>query len=229
MRTFCGDFETTVYEGQTNTEVWSSAIVELHSENVLIFTNIEDTLNYLSLLKENLILYYHNLKFDGAFWIHYLMTKTNYQPWYTQLSENDYQWNNKFKMPPMTYQYTISEMGQWYTIRIATKYNVIEIRDSLKLLPFNLKKIGKSFKTKHQKLEMEYEGERYSGCYISPEEKEYIRNDVLLLKEAIEIMEQQHHTKLTIGSCCLSEFKSFYGKDDYNAYFPDLTEVECPI
>ena len=229
MRTFCADFETTVYEGQTNTEVWSSALVELHSENVLIFTNIGETLSYLSLLKENLIVYYHNLKFDGAFWIHYLMTQTDYQPWYTQLSDTDYQWNNKFKMPPKTYQYTISEMGQWYTIRIATKYNIIEIRDSLKLLPFNLKKIGKSFKTKHQKLEMEYEGERYSGCYISPEEKEYIRNDVLVLKEAIEIMEQQHHTKLTIGSCCLSEFKSFYGKDDYNSYFPDLTEVECPI
>ena len=229
MRTFCADFETTVYEGQTNTEVWSSALVELHSENVLIFTNIGETLSYLSLLKENLIVYYHNLKFDGAFWIHYLMTQTDYQPWYTQLSDTDYQWNNKFKMPPKSYQYTISEMGQWYTIRIATKYNVIEIRDSLKLLPFTLKKIGKSFKTKHQKLEMEYEGERYSGCYISPEEKEYIRNDVLVLKEALEIMEEQHHTKLTIGSCCLSEFKSFYGKDDYNSYFPDLTEVECPI
>lgn len=229
MRTFCADFETTVYEGQTNTEVWASAIVELHTENVLIFTNIEDTLTYLSSYKENLIVYYHNLKFDGAFWLHYLMTKTDYKPWYTQLSENDYQWNNKFKMPPKTYMYTISNMGQWYTIRISTKNNIIEIRDSVKLLPFSLRKIGKSFKTKHQKLEMEYEGMRYSGCYISPEEKDYIRNDVLVLKEAIEIMEEQKHTKLTIGSCCLQEFKSFYGKDDYNSYFPDLTEVECPI
>ena len=214
MRTFCADFETTVYEGQTSTEVWSSAIVELHTEKVLIFPNIEQTLYYLSSFKENLIVYYHNLKFDGAFWLHYLMTQTKYKPDYTEIDENNITWNNKFKMPKYTYQYTISNMGQWYTIRIHTKNNFIEIRDSLKLLPFSLSKIGKSFKTKHQKLEMEYEGMRYSGCKISPEERAYIENDVLVLKEAIEIMEEQKHTKLTIGSCCLQEFRRMYGKDD---------------
>ena len=229
MRTFCADFETTVYEGQTSTEVWSSAIVELHTEKVLIFPNIEQTLYYLSSFKENLIVYYHNLKFDGAFWLHYLMTQTKYKPDYTEIDENNITWNNKFKMPKYTYQYTISNMGQWYTIRIHTKNNFIEIRDSLKLLPFSLSKIGKSFKTKHQKLEMEYEGIRYSGCKITPEERAYIENDVLVLKEAIEIMEEQKHTKLTIGSCCLQEFRSMYGKDDYELYFPDLTQVDCPI
>ena len=229
MKTFCADFETTVYEGQTSTEVWSSAIVELYSEKVLIFPDIEQTLIYLSSFTENVIVYYHNLKFDGAFWLHYLMTKTDYKPDYTVISETDITWNNKFKMPRYTYQYTISNMGQWYTIRIRTKNNFIEIRDSLKLLPFSLSKIGKSFKTKHQKLEMEYEGMRYSGCKITEEEKKYIENDVLVLKEAIEIMQEQHHTKLTIGSCCLQEFRHIYGSDDYNTYFPDLTEVMCPI
>ena len=229
MRTFCADFETTVYDGQTSTEVWSSAIVELHTEKVLIFPDIEQTLIYLSSFKENLIVYYHNLKFDGAFWLHYLMTQTKYTPDYTEVNENEIYWNDKFKMPKYTYQYTISNMGQWYTIRIHTKNNFIEIRDSLKLLPFSLEKIGKSFKTKHKKLEMEYEGERYSGCTITPEERAYIENDVLVLKEAIEIMEEQKHTKLTIGSCCLQEFHHLYPKDDYENLFPDLTLEPCPI
>lgn len=229
MRTFCADFETTVYDGQTSTEVWASAVVELHTEKVLIFSDIATTFTYLSAFKENLIVYYHNLKFDGSFWLHYLMTKTDYKADYTEISDTDGEWNDKYKMPKKTFQYTISNMGQWYTIRIHTEHNFIEIRDSLKLLPFKLEKIGKSFKTKHQKLEMEYEGMRYSGCTITPEERKYIENDVLVLKEAIEIMEEQKHLKLTIGSCCLSEFKSMYGKDDFETFFPDLTEVPCPI
>ena len=44
---YVGDFETTVYEGQTNTEVWASAIVKLHTEDVTILTSIEDTFDYL--------------------------------------------------------------------------------------------------------------------------------------------------------------------------------------
>ena len=31
------DFETTVYKGQVNTEVWASASVELFTEDVMIF------------------------------------------------------------------------------------------------------------------------------------------------------------------------------------------------
>lgn len=229
MKTFCADFETTVYEGQTSTEVWASAIVELHTENVLIFPDIKSTLLYLSTFKENVQVYYHNLKFDGSFWLHYLMTQTDYKPYYAEISETDITWLDRYKMPPHTFQYTISDMGQWYTMRIRTDHNTIEIRDSLKLLPFTLEKIGNSFNTKHRKLTMEYEGMRYSGCTITPEEREYIKNDVLVLKEAIEILQEQNHKELTIGSCCMKEFKYIYGKDDFETYFPDLTEVPCPI
>ena len=35
-RTFMCDFETTVYDGQKDTEVWASALVELYTEDVLI-------------------------------------------------------------------------------------------------------------------------------------------------------------------------------------------------
>ena len=100
----------------------------------------------------------------------------------------------------------------------------MEIRDSLKLIPSSLKRIGKSFGTKHQKLDMEYEGYRYAGCEITEEEREYIRNDVLVLKEALEKMFQEGHNKLTIGSCCLSEFKALYPKKEFDRLFPDLRD-----
>ena len=62
-------------------------------------------------------------------------------------------------------------MGQWYSILIKTPYALIEIRDSLKLLPLSVAQIGKSFATKHKKLDMEYTGLRYAGCPITDAEK----------------------------------------------------------
>ena len=38
-----GDFETTVYQGQVNTEVWASALVEFNTEDVKIFHSIGET------------------------------------------------------------------------------------------------------------------------------------------------------------------------------------------
>ena len=68
-RTFVADFETTVFKGQTRTDVWASAIVELNTENVKILHSIEETYDYMRTFKGNLIFYYHNLKFDGSFWL----------------------------------------------------------------------------------------------------------------------------------------------------------------
>ena len=228
FRTFVGDFETTVYEGQKHTEVWASAIVELYSEDVKIFKSIDETFEYLSVMKDNVIVYYHNLKFDGSFWLSYLLVDRNFKQAYNETGEriNDVEWQQEKEMKNNTFKYSISDKGQFYTIIIKVNNKFIEIRDSLKLLPFSVKKIGKSFETKHKKLDMEYTGFRYSGCEITLEEQEYIKNDVLVVKEALEIMYNEGHNKLTIGSCCLEEYKKLIGKDDYSMYFPNLTEIE---
>ena len=228
FRTFVGDFETTVYEGQKHTEVWASAIVELNSEDVKIFKSIDETFEYLSVMKDNVIVYYHNLKFDGSFWLSYLLVDRNFKQAYNKTGEriNDVEWQQEKEMKNNTFKYSISDKGQFYTIIIKVNNKFIEIRDSLKLLPFSVKKIGKSFETKHKKLDMEYTGFRYSGCEITLEEQEYIKNDVLVVKEALEIMYNEGHNKLTIGSCCLEEYKKLIGKDDYSMYFPNLTEIE---
>lgn len=221
-----GDFETTVYKGQVNTEVWASALVEIGSEDVAIFHSIDETYEYLLNLKCDLTVYYHNLKFDGSFWLNYILTKTKLKPAF--IDTEKCLWCPLNEMPNNTYRYSISSMGAWYSITIKTKGKKIEIRDSLKLLPFSVKKIGKSFGTKHKKLDMEYTGFRYAGCEITDEEKQYIANDVLVVKEALEIMFAEGHNKLTIGACCLSEFKKKYGSDDYDCLFPDMRGITIP-
>ena len=229
FRYFVGDFETTVFDGQEDTEVWASAVVEMFSEDVKIFHSINDTFEYLKSLDTNVCIYYHNLKFDGAFWISFLMYDLQFKQAITE-SSNEENYQVKFQydseMKNNTFKYIISSMGQWYTISIKVNNHIIELRDSLKLLPFSVDKIGKSFETKHKKLDMEYIGFRYAGCTITEEEQKYIANDVLVVKEALEIMFKEGHKKLTIGACCLSEFKSEYQYYDYQKMFPNLLNIE---
>lgn len=212
---YMADFETTVYEGQTYTEVWAAAVVKLWDDKVEILHSFPEFLDYMCDKKTNIICYFHNIKFDGNFILDYLL-------------RNGYKWNRvaEGKMLNKQFKCAISDRGPWYSITVKMHNMIIEFRDSYKLLPFSVKRIGKGFQTKHRKLDMEYEGFRYAGCVITDKEKEYIRNDVLVVKEALEIMFERGHQKLTIGSCCLEEFKSTYDKIDYKNFFPDLTEVQ---
>ena len=223
-RYFVGDFETTVYKNQDHTEVWASAVVELGTEDVKILHSIDETLDYFISLNSNLIVYYHNLKFDGTFWLSYLINVLNFKQAFSQNSDFEYDLrkDKQNEMKNNTFNYVISDMGQWYSITIKTHNRIIELRDSLKLLPFSVKKIGKSFGTKHKKLDMEYKGFRYAGCPISEEEQQYIANDVLVVKEALEIMFAEGHNSLTIGACCLKEYKKIIGKKQYDVWFPNI-------
>lgn len=227
VRYFVGDFETTVYKGQEDTEVWASALVEMYTENVKILHSIDETFRYLKSLNTNIVCYYHNLKFDGSFWLDYLQNQLGFKPAVIHVSENPYdlEWEKAWSMQPNTFAYMISDMGQWYTMKIQVGRKQIELRDSLKLLPFAVKQIGKAFNTKHQKLEMEYKGFRYAGCTITEQEQEYIANDVLVVKEALEIMYEQGHKELTIGACCLKEYKALL-EGQYDILFPSLTDFE---
>ena len=232
-RYFMGDFETTVYKGQVNTEVWASALVELFSDKVTILHSIAETFDYLVSLNCNVVVYYHNLKFDGAFWLSYLLVDKKFTQAYDKIGdkETDVKWKQQFKMFNNTFKYSISDRGMWYSIIVKLKNHCIEIRDSLKLLPFSVKRIGESFGTKHKKLDMEYTGFRYAGCEITKEEQEYIANDVLVVKEALEIMFKQGHNKLTIGSCCLEEYKKICRSSldiqlDYDEMFPNLYDFK---
>lgn len=221
-----GDFETTVFEGQTFTEVWASALVEMYTEDVHVLSSLDDTYAYLLSLDSNITLYYHNLKFDGSFWLSYLMFTLQFKQAYEVNDSGTIIGMKKAKdLKNGEYTYCISDMGQWYSLTFKACGHVIEIRDSLKLLPFSVKEIGDSFKTKHRKLDMEYKGFRYAGCTITDQEREYIANDVLVVKEALEIMFNEGHKKMTIGSCCLAEFRSYFSEVDYNTYFPDLYDI----
>lgn len=224
---YAADFETTVYQGQTRTDVWAAGLCELKTENVSIDGSIQAFYERLESLRKHCIVYFHNLKFDGSFLLDYFLTELKLKQAYEPIPgkrEFEVRFLENTDMPYSSVKYLISSMGQWYDIVVRTKYGYfIEFRDSLKLLPFTLKQIGKAFKTKHQKLDMEYNGFRYPNCFISDKEKEYLKNDVLVLKEALEYMFSAGHNRITIGSCCMAEYKRLLGKTEYKTLFPDLS------
>lgn len=222
-RVFVGDFETTVYEGQTYTEVWASALTEVGTGEVVVHNSLDKTYDYIASQKTDMIIYYHNLKFDGTFWLSWLFNH-GYENAF--ILPDVPEWKDEKQMNSKDVKYIISDRGQWYKVVFKVGKYLIELRDSLKLLPFSVKRIGESFGTRHKKLNIQYEGYRVAGGEITEEETRYIMNDVLVVSEALEIMFSRGHKNLTIGACCLSEYKKLWHKWEWNVLFPDVTKTE---
>lgn len=228
---FVADFETTTYPGQTNTEVWAAAFVRLWSDEVTIVNNIEDFIKFFEGQTENSVCYFHNLKFDGMFILSYLATNKKYK----QASIGEFEKGNvtflpEKKCPPYSYRYTISNMGQFYEIKVKMEKASVSFRDSLKIMPSSVDAIAKAFKTKAYKESIDYHSHRHGGEIISEEEKSYITGDVLVIKEALEYMFSQHNPKLTIGAMCLEKYKDILCRvgdkeEEYRSIFPNLEEI----
>ena len=87
---YVADFETVVYGEdevakygeQTSTEVWGVSLVKMWTEKVHIMHSFEELFNYLIARPHDTICYFHNLKFDGSFWLNYLVRNQKFKPAY---------------------------------------------------------------------------------------------------------------------------------------------------
>lgn len=233
---FVSDFETTVSKDttvQTETYVWSACSCLIGDNRPVLQDSIDGYFSYifdiakaLRLDESNteLVFYFHNLKFDGSFILYHLanntkfvdVTETGVKPWELKTGQ---------------FCYTIADRGGWFNIRIQQSAKVaIVFRDSLKLLPMSIAQMGKGFETKHRKKEMDYSRHDRLGVPVTPEEEEYIKNDVLVLSEALEKFIGEGYYKNTIGANCKEEFKKqFYPENRNRAEdMPDLYKIPAP-
>lgn len=220
MKKFTADFETTV--DPNNVRVWAYALCEIGNPSNFIYgNNIEDFIKFCS-KKENYILYFHNLKFDGEYIFSYLLN-------------NGYECIKEAKEKrDKTFTCLISDMGQFYSIEIYFKVynskhvNKVTIYDSFKILAFSVENIAKDFNLPIGKLKIDYKEYREENHKLTKEEIDYIRNDVEIMSRALDIMFKEKLTNMTIGSCALNNYRKTVKY--FNTYYPELEyEVDKDI
>lgn len=213
MRKFTADFETTT--DPNDCRVWAYAICEIGNINNFYYGNsIDEFIEFCKNKRENYILYFHNLKFDGEYIFNYLLN-------------NDYKCiKDKKDREDKTFTTLISDTGQFYSIEIffETKnkkhINKVTIYDSLKILNFSVDKIAKDFNLPIRKLELDYHAKREIEHILTEEEIDYIKNDVEIMARALEFMFNENLKKMTIGSDALHNYKEM--NTNFSKYFPVL-------
>lgn len=209
MKRYVADFETTTNENDCH--VWAYGTCEVGNiDNTTIGQTIDDFMKWCS--TENKIVYFHNLKFDGEFIIHWLF-------------------NNGFKYSKekqeKTFSCVVSSMGQFYIIEVIfktgnKKQEKVIFYDSLKKLPFPVRKIAEDFNLPIQKLEIDYNEERNDDHILTEQEIEYVLHDVKIVAMALQIQIEQNLTKITNGSDALNDFKRTISKKQFEINFPIL-------
>ena len=131
---YVGDFETTVYEGQTNTQVWASAIADMESDEVLVHHSIDETYEWCKKQHGTIRIYYHNLGFDGCFWLYYLKEKLHFkQNFILEDEDNPYEgkWAKEKELHSREYILSISDRGVWYSLVFKIGRVTVELQDRL--------------------------------------------------------------------------------------------------
>jgi hypothetical protein len=201
------DFETTTTK--EDCRVWAYGYMEIgNKENYKIGNDMNEFMHWVK--KTNADLFFHNLRFDGEFIVNWLL-------------KNGFEWSKSGE--PNTFFTIISNMGQWYMIDITygrkgkQKLHTV-IYDSLKKIPFPVKKIAKDFQLEIRKGEIDYHAPRPIGHEITEEEFGYIKNDIEIIADALKIQFDQDMKKMTAGSDSLSGFKSVISKSVFEKLFP---------
>ena len=169
--------------------------------------DIDSFINYCSLINESSSFYFHNLKFDGEFIIHYLLT-------------HGFVHVNEKKLGVNQFSTIISDLNVFYCIKVKFKEEVIiSFFDSLKLLNFSVEEVAKAFNLSIKKLEIDYKAKREKRHKIIDEEKEYLKHDVMIMSLALEKMFEMKITRMTIASNAMNFFKDTISKKRFEEWF----------
>lgn len=206
---FSADFETTT--DPNDCRVWAWGLCEIgNPDNFIHGTDIDGMFNWILSNEPKTTLYFHNLKFDGEFIFVWLFS-------------NGFKYvKSRKELENNTFCSLISDKGQFYSIEICiskSQRKRIKIFDSLKILPFSVEQVAKSFGLPLSKLELDYDKKRPVGYQLLPYEIEYLKHDVEIMSRALKIMFDQNMVQMTQGSNALADYKSIVGKY-FDKWFP---------
>lgn len=208
---FTADFETTT--DPLDCRVWACGICSIDETHSFKYGNSLEW--FIEFAKNNTgsTFYFHNLKFDGEFILCYL-----FEHGYKHITDRK-------KLKTKTFTTLISDKGQFYSLEICFnkdeyKTEKITIYDSLKILPFSVEAIAKGFNLPISKLEIDYDEKREIGHILTPQEIDYLRNDVEIMSRALLTLFNQDLRQMTQGSNALYDYKKIVGKKNFSKWFP---------
>lgn len=201
---FCADFETLVSEERTR--VWAWATIEIDSQRFATGNSMGSFIHFC--MRNPDTYYFHNLKFDGEFIISWLLN-------------NGYTYSEKRRMRSKQFTAIIADSGQWYslTVKVNSRVKIIFL-DSLKILPFSVEQIAKTFDLPIRKLKIDYLADRPVDHELTTEEIDYIRNDVSIVAAALKVLFDQGLTAMTQASNAMHDYRAIIGKTAFKYWFP---------
>ena len=199
---FVADFENTT--GGDSTYVYGFGIMNIKDDEPQIVENIDDAMNLISNVPKKSVIYFHNFAtYDGWIIVAWLL-KNGYT--FTKNTNVNRRFNG-----------IITDDRKIYQLKVRFKKYTVEFRDTCLLVQGKLDTIGKNFKCETAKLvgHIDYDKERGEGYVMDDEERHYLRNDVVLLKEILlKILDMGHLADyLTAGSFAFSEMKASLYQD----------------
>lgn len=198
---YCADFETTSneqykLEGETRVYLW--CLKSLNEEETYMGLNIKDFIKSLESLQKDVILYFHNLTFDGEFILWYLI-RNNFK----SCEEDDID-NYKYSFYPI-----IDDCGSMYMLKIMFEKYSVEIRCSYKLFPKSIEDIGDMVGVEKLNKTHNYdEIKNYNSINELPEEElNYISNDVTIMCRLIKYLNSVGINAITMSSSAYKNWK----------------------
>ena len=159
------------------------------------------------------------MKFDGEFIIYWLI-------------QNNFEFiEDKKQRKDKSFTCLITDTGQFFSIEVyfeiknkGKKVKKVTFYDSLKIIPFGVSKIAKSFNLPISKLELDYDTPRPRGYVLKDYEKDYITNDVKIMALALDTLFKQELTYMTAGSNALHDFKKTHTIWKFDRMFPQINK-----
>lgn len=212
------DFETTT--DPNDVRVWAGCAVDIEKlEVAYLGHDLDGFMDFLS--NKNTVCYFHNLKFDGEFILHWLLSHG------FKYDKGVDKYGKKTPFKAHTFRSLITDDGLFYSIEVCfsrpseKKYKKVTFYDSFKKLPFKVATIAKAFELQMAKGEIDYTAPRPRGYQMTEEEKEYIVKDCAIVAEALKIQIGQGLKRMTNASDALNGYKNVIG-GNFDNWFPVL-------
>lgn len=210
-KNFTADFETTT--DPSDCRVWATGICSIDEDLNFEYGNSIEFLFEHFQKNYGSTYYFHNLKFDGEFIYHYLLT-------------HGFQHTTNKNLLAKQFKTLISDQGQHYSIEICFHLDdeleplTVKIYDSQKIIPFSVDDVAKTFGLPISKLHIDYDEFRAVGHELTKEEIDYLHHDVEIMARALKTLFDQGLTKMTQGSNALFDYKNTVTRKKFKKWFP---------